>query len=491
MTDLFITGYSNQIWNTALQTLTYYNTNLDPTNLVEAQNLTSFTTTALGNAFIALSAIRDNAQVYDNYTLLSEAFAVPVTLDALSALYIKNRLAAMLSFSQNQTRFNVALTTPSYAYQNNTIPIASPQYLEYILQFTGEFPPALGYLVTQNNQEIVTDQLQPISVGTISTLSQAVLEAAQAWLNLANALQTSGYVYSAASYDAVMQMYQASLIAYQLLLNANVVNQNDITTAWNNLIAVPSILGMASLTGNNPASLQSQNINTAKYILGETLQELNTALVSLRQQVTGNIQLATVRQNDNLMDIAARTLGDFEQWTNIASTNNLQPPYITSSATSITTAPGQQLFLPTTGTVQTQGTVPSYTLNYLGVDIYYGPINQDLTEWAGDFQLISGYNNLAFSLGRRLQTTLGSLLYHRDFGSRIPPEVGAITDSNTLSYITAYAKSALLSDPRVNQVINASTVAYQNYAINVQATVLPNGAGTQTANVNEVLGPLA
>ena len=72
----------------------------------------------------------------------------------------------------------------------------------------------------------------------------------------------------------------------------------------------------------------------------------------------------------------------------------------------------------------------------------------------------------------------------------IPPEVGTITDSNTLSYITAYAKSALLSDPRVNKIVSASTTAYQNYAINVTATVLPNGAGSQTASVNEVLGPV-
>ncbi len=464
--NLFITGYCGQVWNSVLQTLNYYNSNLDQTQLEQAQILTAFTASSLKNALIALSAIQDTNQVYNNYLLLSEAFAVPVSLDAATATYIQNRLTAMLQFSENQTRFNVTLTTPSYAYVQDTLSIADPQYLEYILNFSGEPAPTSG------------------------TLVQAAQDAANAWLTLAMALETSGFSYTGNAYNAVMQMYDASTVAYQMLANADLVNQNSLQTAWNNLVSIPSMLGMAALTGNDPTSLQSQNVNTAKYIIGTTLKNLDTTLVSLRQQVAGNIQLATVRENDNLMDMAARSLGNFEQWTQIAATNNLQPPYITSGATALTAVPGQQLFLPTTGVVQTQGTVPSYTLNYLGVDIYYGPLNQDIAVWAGDFQLISGYQNLSFSLGRRLQTTLGALVYHNDFGSRIPPEVGTITDSNTLSYITAYAKSALLSDPRVNKIVSASTTAYQNYAINVTATVLPNGAGSQTASVNEVLGPV-
>ncbi len=464
--NLFITGYCGQVWNSVLQTLNYYNSNLDQTQLEQAQILTAFTASSLKNALIALSAIQDTNQVYNNYLLLSEAFAVPVSLDAATATYIQNRLTAMLQFSENQTRFNVTLTTPSYAYVQDTLPIADPQYLEYILNFSGEPAPTSG------------------------TLVQAAQDAANAWLTLAMALETSGFSYTGNAYNAVMQMYDASTVAYQMLANADLVNQNSLQTAWNNLVSIPSMLGMAALTGNDPTSLQSQNVNTAKYIIGTTLKSLDTTLVSLRQQVAGNIQLATVRENDNLMDMAARSLGNFEQWTQIAATNNLQPPYITSGATALTAVPGQQLFLPTTGVVQTQGTVPSYTLNYLGVDIYYGPLNQDIAVWAGDFQLISGYQNLSFSLGRRLQTTLGSIVYHNDFGSRIPPEVGTITDSNTLSYITAYARSALLSDPRVNKIVSASTTAYQNYAINVTATVLPNGAGSQTASVNEVLGPV-
>ncbi len=464
--NLFITGYSGQIWNSVLQTLNYYNSNLDPAQIAQAQNLTVFTASSLKNALIALSAIQDTNQVYNNYLLLSEAFAVPVSLDANTATYIKNRLTGMLQFSENQTRFNVTLTAPNYAYVQDTLPIADPQYLEYILNFSGEPAPTSG------------------------TLVQAAQDAANAWLTLATALETSGFPYTGNAYNAVMQMYEASTVAYQMLADADLVNQNSLPTAWNNLVSIPSMLGMAALTGNDPTSLQSQNVNTAKYIIGTTLKSLDTTLVSLRQQVAGNIQLATVRENDNLMDMAARSLGNFEQWTQIAATNNLQPPYITSGATALTAVPGQQLFLPTTGVVQTQGTVPSYTLNYLGVDIYYGPLNQEIAVWVGDFQLISGYQNLSFSLGRRLQTTLGALVYHNDFGSRIPPEVGTITDSNTLSYITAYARSALLSDPRVNKIVSASTTAYQNYAINVTATVLPNGAGSQTASVNEVLGPV-
>jgi hypothetical protein len=287
-------------------------------------------------------------------------------------------------------------------------------------------------------------------------------------------------------------MQNASLAIVQNLTSASFSPASNSQQNWNSVIAVPTYLTLSSLLGNNPTSTQSQNINTARYVLGTTLQSLNEALVVLRQQISGNIQLTTVRQNENLMDIAARTLGNFEQWTEIASLNNLQPPYISTVAGQNVAIPGQQLFLPTSGTVQAQGVAPNYNINYLGVDIYYGPLNQDMTIWAGDLNTISGYNNLAFSLGRRLQTTYGDLIYHTDFGSRVPPEIGKIAAGNALSVITAYTTSCLLSDPRVNKVTNVSSQAYQNYAINVVATVIPNGLSGQSGiSINEVIGPSA
>lgn len=462
---LNIIGYQGQVWNNALQTLNYYNQNIDSNNLVAAQTLTKLTASSLKNALSLFTANQDVVQIYNAYLLLSEAFAVPATIDATDAAYIQNRLNGMLAFTGNQMRFQPTLTPPSTAANANTLSIPASGYVEYIMAFDGEVAPT-----------------------SYTNIISSATAAANAWSVLANALLASGQQYSGAAYQAVLSMQQSSLVVAQNLNSANISLFQNTQQNWNSLVAVPTYLALASLIGNNPANAQSQNLNAARYVLGTTLQSLNEALVVLRQQISGNIQLTTVRQNENLMDISARTLGNFEQWVDIAVVNNLQPPYIANTYAPNVAIPGQQIFLPTPGNVQTQGSTPIYTINYLGVDLYYGPMNEDMIPWTGDLNTISGYNNLSFSLGRRLQTTYGDLIYHTDFGSRIPPEIGKIATGNELSLITAFTTSCLLSDPRVNKVTNVASQAYQNYAISVSATVIPNGLNGQSGiNINEVI----
>jgi phage baseplate assembly protein W len=127
--------------------------------------------------------------------------------------------------------------------------------------------------------------------------------------------------------------------------------------------------------------------------------------------------------------------------------------------------------------------------NYLGVDIYLGPLNQPRVPWTGDYQIISGYQNLRISLGRRLQTTIGQLIYHSEFGSRIPPEVGSIGSQDVTALLVEYTKSALQSDPRVNQIVSCTVTLLGNYSVVINAVVLPNGLGQEEVTVNEVIGP--
>jgi phage baseplate assembly protein W len=116
-----------------------------------------------------------------------------------------------------------------------------------------------------------------------------------------------------------------------------------------------------------------------------------------------------------------------------------------------------------------------YENMFLGTDFFYGPINQDMLPWTGDIQTIVGNQNLAFSLGRRLQTTLGSLIYHPEFGSRIPPTIGSVTTQNTVGSIEAYGVSSLLGDQRVARVLSINATVLTSYAIRVTFTVLPQG----------------
>jgi hypothetical protein len=275
---------------------------------------------------------------------------------------------------------------------------------------------------------------------------------------------------------------------------ANVVlaTNVDLSVAWNTLVAAPTISRAASITYSDPTSMAAQSLAVARYVTLTALQQLNVLLTTLRSQTnTAQPLLAKVRMNDNLMDIANRELGNFEAWRNIATLNGLVPPYIANTRSPGVAIPGDQLYLPApNGPAVTQvGTPPSYLNNYLGVDLYLGPLNAPMIPWTGDFQVIAGYQNLAFSLGRRMQTSLDSLIYHPDFGSRIPPEVGSITDQSISGVLSAYTVSCLQSDPRVAQITKVDVQIQADTGFEITSTVLPNGLGQSEVTVNEVFGP--
>jgi len=263
---------------------------------------------------------------------------------------------------------------------------------------------------------------------------------------------------------------------------------------WNQLVAMPTLIRAASAIVNDPTSQIAQDAAVIRYVLLKTLSQFIALIVSLRQVVVSSqLKLGTVRQGDSLMTFAARTLNDYTAWRQIAQINGLQPPYISNTAGPNVAVPGQQLFLPqpNSPTIVSPQTAPiaSYINNYLGVDIYLGPLNNPMLPWTGDYQIISGYDNLTLSLGRRMQTTIGSLIYHNLFGSRIPPEIGKIASDNELRLVEQYSISCLLSDPRVNKIVSVQANAGPNYSISVSAVVLPNGLGQEEVTVNEVIGP--
>ena len=188
------------------------------------------------------------------------------------------------------------------------------------------------------------------------------------------------------------------------------------------------------------------------------------------------------------MDVAARTTGNYEDWTTIAALNGLVPPYVGQNSAPGIAGWGTQLVLPTPG-VQTSstGAIPSYNDNFLGIDLYTGPINGSMPTWQGDFQTINGYNNLAWALGRRIQTTQGNLIYHPDYGSRIPPQVGQVQTNQTAGHIAAYGKSAILSDPRVASVPQATAQLQANGKVAFRANVQPSGFQAPGVSLNEVI----
>ena len=471
MANLLLTGYPLTIWTAIQAALAYGQTNLSTTNPQSTQSLAQALAQTLDNGSSAFAVYLFSAGTQTNYSALAQAIALPLTLDSATQAFFQNRATAMQSAILGAQALQVApgLTAPLLAAGKPSIPY--PGYLEFLLNFAYETPPT-GLTVTN-----------------FAVQAQAC---ATAWTTVATALQTQGVFYTGTSLNAVQQMGLAAQVVANAISNITLPSGLNLTAAWNTLVAAPTISRAAAITYSDPTSLGAQSIAIARYNTLLVLNQFNILLTILRNQtITQTVRLAKVRMNDNLMDIANRELGNFEEWRNIAALNGLIPPYISNTPGPGLVVPGDQLFMPTPngGTTPQVGSPPSYTNNYLGVDVYLGPLNQPMLPWTGDFQVISGYQNLAFSLGRRLQTGLETLIYHPNFGSRIPPEVGSIDDQSISGQLQAYTASSLSSDPRVAKVTNVNVLVQQDTGFQITSTVLPNGLGQSEVTVNEVFGP--
>lgn len=468
---LLLSGYPQIIWAAIKAALTYTQTNLSTTNPASTQSLAKAVASTLENGASAFAGYLFSTGTQTNYSALAQAAALDITLDTATESFFQNRVAAMQAAILGAQALQVlpGLTSQLLATGQPSIPY--PGYLEFLLGFSYETPPA------------------GLTIANFAAKAQAC---ADAWTTVATALQTQGVLFTGTSLNAVQQMGMAAQVVAGAVANIVLATNVNLSAVWNTLVAGPTISRAASITYSDPTSMTAQSLAVARYVTLSALQQLNVLLTTLRNQtITAQPLLAKVRMNDNLMDIANRELGNFEAWRNIATLNGLVPPYIANTRSPGVAIPGDQLYLPSpNGAAVTQvGTPPSYLNNYLGVDLYLGPLNAPMLPWTGDFQAIAGYQNLAFSLGRRMQTPLDALIYHPDFGSRIPPEVGSITDQSISGVLSAYTVSCLQSDPRVAQVTSVNVQIQADTGFEITSTALPNGLGESQVTVNEVFGP--
>lgn len=398
--------------------------------------------------------------------------SMPLVLNAQDKAYFLARVGSLAAAAAQ-----VALIPPAVSpvgvvktLSGGQPAIPDPKYLEWAAGFTGENPP----------------------VGFESTvLSLNAFNMWIAWADVANAVRILQGNYTTQDYDMAARMFRAcGLVLGNMLEQASpqVPVVPPIPTAlWNSTIAVPALLLDASMLSSAPSTLSEQQAATIRYVLGVGMAALAQFLLSLRRPQSQRPNLATVRQNDSLMDVAARSTGNFEQWASIAAANALVPPYPGPSNPALV---GKSLLVPQGGALPPPGPTPTYAANVLGTDFDFGPINGNMPAWNGDYQLISGYLNFARAIGRRIQTTLASLAYHTDYGSRIPPEVGAVQDESESAKLAQYGIYAIQSDPRTGNIANATASTRPGFLATFQALVTPIGPNATPVQVNETINPL-
>lgn len=495
------TGYPGRIWATCWQSMTWLNNLLNggAVAIDTIDDPTAAVLATLVNAVRNLEAWQTGAVLTIEAQNMAAIGALALPLDTATQTYFDNRLAALSAAAtaisalpQEADPFDaVALLVAG------SPAIRDPFFLEWCISFSGETSPS-GSL--------------PISA----------IPAAQAWLTIANAIFVLQGANPTSAYDTAARQFRCATVVattlnqttsgsyvgnetvVQFPLRDNLGNilhddQGNIlyTVApgavdyeWSQVVGLPTILLDAASLMSNPASLVAQQCGVIRYALNFQIAKLSLLLLSLRSHNVTQSQTAQLRDTESLLDLGSRINGDFETWQAIALLNGIQPPYPGPTNTALA-ASGKPLFTSGSGILpDPDAQRPTYAANVLGTDYDFGPINGVQPTWLGDIPLITGYLNFARAIGRRLQTPLGSLIYHFDYGCRIPPEVGAVQSIDEAKRLNQYGRSAIFSDPRTGSILRSEATTQPGFLATFSAAIQPVGPGDNPnpVAVNETIG---
>lgn len=481
-------GYPGQVWQVCYQALSWLSGQLQggaaPAIQQASATLTVFQT--LRNGVNAVAAWQTGAALQAEVQNLIAVEALPITLDPTTTIYFTDRITGITNAATGISALPqpVSVTNVIALLSAGTPAVPDPGYLEWCMTFGGE----------------------PLPTGiSVNNLLAGAAGMVTAWQTVASTIAVFQGSSPTQAYDTAARMARTSLVISNMLASFTSAPPFAVATTngalWNQVVALPTILlDAASLTGT-PNSLQNQQCGVIRFALLTMVFSLARFLLSLRRPVLEQVNLAGVRAGDSLMDIAARVLGDFEQWSAIAALNGLAPPYPGQDNGALV---GKQVLLPSsTGTIVSGAAVPTYAANVLGTDYDFGPINTGIQvtglttapippspPWTGDIQVITGLLNFARAIGRRLQTPVGSLIYHPTYGSRIPPEVGAIASLNEAQRLAAFGVSAIAADPRTGNILQPTAQLLPGFAATFQALVQPISPNSQAVLINETISTL-
>lgn len=470
MTEPFYSGYPAQVWGTCWQSISWLNSLLTA-NTADLCEPVECVIETVRNGLSSLSAWHIGAVLSAEVIALNGVQALPISLDPSTTTYFSTRIATISTIAPVISALAVPANpfTATILLASGQPAIADPMFLEWCMAFSGETAP-IGL--------------------TPDTLPDYASAMTQAWLDVTNAINVLQGNSPTSAYDIAARQYRCSAVVSAKLaqLLSGPFSQQDTDTLWNQAVVLPSIFLDANTLCANPSSLVSQQIGAIRYALAAQTAELSLLYLALRFHSVTNPSVDELRNYESLQDMAARVTGDFENWKTLAALNSLTPPWPGPTNPDLALS-GQPLFLSGNNITPILGeNKPTYLANVLGIDWDFGPINGTMPAWKGDIPLITGYLNFARAIGRRLQTSLGSLIYHTDYGSRIPPEVGAIQSIDEAAKLNEYGRSAIAADPRTGSILASNASVQPGFLANFNASIQPIGSADLAVTVNEVLG---
>jgi len=196
---------------------------------------------------------------------------------------------------------------------------------------------------------------------------------------------------------------------------------------------------------------------------------------------------AQVRQDDTLQRIALRELGDATRWPDLASLNNLLPPYITGDPDIAATSGGRVLLYGASIRIfaaSVQAEAATNPEEVYGVDLALDGQGQ-LSAAGPDIATVSGMANLAGALARRITTARHELTFHPEYGSRVRENLGRGNTPARAAMAARAAQAALAADPRVERILSVTARA-EGDVLAIDAAVRPIESGAPLAIRAEV-----
>lgn len=205
-----------------------------------------------------------------------------------------------------------------------------------------------------------------------------------------------------------------------------------------------------------------------------------------------------ISDGDTLQSIAQIVLGNANQWYDIATYNNLVYPYISEIQQDNVATIGDTIIIPISNDANYDMSADSLSdtqksnlsAYVLGKDLSLiddtsaiesrGTTDEIISlESSGkDLSIVTGYDNLVQALLVRLNTPVGSLLLHPEYGNNFSDILG---QSNTLSNINKLKvgiEQTLRKDSRVSDVKISST-ELDGDILKINVTITPIGLDEQ------------
>lgn len=198
------------------------------------------------------------------------------------------------------------------------------------------------------------------------------------------------------------------------------------------------------------------------------------------ERLQGRRRRVETRRSDTLQKIAARELGNATRWYELVAINRLLPPYLTDDpveAGERVLLTGSGLLVPDEGApVQASRAADPATTYGMDVALSDGLLME--TE-DGDFAVATGYDNLVQALKHRLDTDIGELVFHRDYGCGVRRLLGHGGTTATGRLAQALVRRAVASDPRVadargvTATISGDVLTVTGTAVAVDGSTIP------------------